>query len=188
MLATLWETFRNGIQVNQRQRIPESETIALNSTGTTLILTVLRGPQAGTRFTFAAPATFTIGRDVMAEMSLPSDPYSEGVGAEAASPSDFVSAATEFRRAFLRAALPCGLSSGERDFAGARTGPHDPRPQDCRCRRQSGASLAEVVAQARAVAASIRTMGVALSPRTVPAASQPGFVLGDQQSINQGVG
>ena len=75
MLATLWETFRNGIQVNQRQRIPESETIALNSTGTTLILTVLRGPQAGTRFTFAAPATFTIGRDVMAEMSLPSDPY-----------------------------------------------------------------------------------------------------------------
>ncbi len=52
---------------------------------------------------------------------------------------------------------------------------------------ETGASLAEVATQARAVAASVRTMGVALSPCTVPAAGRPGFNLSDNE-IELGLG
>jgi dihydroxyacetone kinase len=52
---------------------------------------------------------------------------------------------------------------------------------------ESGASLSEVAAQGRAVAASVRTMGVALSPCTVPAAGKPGFTLGENE-IELGLG
>jgi dihydroxyacetone kinase len=51
----------------------------------------------------------------------------------------------------------------------------------------SGASLAEVAAEARAAAAAVRTMGVALSPCTVPAAGRPGFTLGESE-IELGLG
>ena len=50
-----------------------------------------------------------------------------------------------------------------------------------------GATLAEVVAEARAAAATVRTMGVALSPCTMPAAGRPGFTLGDNE-IELGLG
>src|SRR5262249_36998557 len=46
---------------------------------------------------------------------------------------------------------------------------------------EAGATLAEVAAAARAAARAVRTMGVALSPCTVPAAGRPGFTLGDDE-------
>ena len=46
---------------------------------------------------------------------------------------------------------------------------------------ESGATLAEVAAEARAAARSVKTMGVALSPCTVPAAGKPGFTLGENE-------
>ncbi len=45
----------------------------------------------------------------------------------------------------------------------------------------AGATLAEVVAEARQAAASVATMGVALDACTVPAAGRPGFLLGEQE-------
>jgi dihydroxyacetone kinase len=51
----------------------------------------------------------------------------------------------------------------------------------------TGASLADVAAVARAAAAAVRTMGVALSPCTVPAAGRPGFTLADDE-IELGLG
>jgi dihydroxyacetone kinase len=51
----------------------------------------------------------------------------------------------------------------------------------------SSASLAEVAAEARAAAGAVRTMGVALSACTVPAAGRPGFSLGDDE-IELGLG
>jgi dihydroxyacetone kinase len=51
----------------------------------------------------------------------------------------------------------------------------------------AGASLAEVAAEARAAATAVRTMGVALSPCTVPAAGRPGFTLGENE-IELGLG
>jgi dihydroxyacetone kinase len=50
-----------------------------------------------------------------------------------------------------------------------------------------GAPLAEVAATARAAAAAVLTMGVALAPCTVPAAGRPGFVLGEGE-IELGLG
>ncbi|ODT98704.1 MAG: dihydroxyacetone kinase subunit L [Planctomycetes bacterium SCN 63-9] len=52
---------------------------------------------------------------------------------------------------------------------------------------ESGASLAEVAGEARAVAAAVRTMGVALTPCTVPAAGKPGFSLGEGE-VELGLG
>ena len=52
---------------------------------------------------------------------------------------------------------------------------------------EAGRSLAEVADEARASASSVRTMGVALSPCTVPAAGKPGFVLGEGE-IELGLG
>jgi dihydroxyacetone kinase len=52
---------------------------------------------------------------------------------------------------------------------------------------ETGAPLAEVAAAARAAAAAVRTMGVALSPCTVPAAGRPGFTLGETE-IELGLG
>jgi dihydroxyacetone kinase len=52
---------------------------------------------------------------------------------------------------------------------------------------ERGASLVEVAAEARAAAAAVRTMGVALSPCTVPAAGRPGFTLGENE-IELGLG
>ncbi len=52
---------------------------------------------------------------------------------------------------------------------------------------EAGASLAEVAAEARAAARSVKTMGVALSPCTVPAAGKPGFTLGENE-IELGLG
>lgn len=52
---------------------------------------------------------------------------------------------------------------------------------------ESGAPLAEVAAAARATASAVRTMGVALSSCTVPAAGRPTFVLGDDE-IELGLG
>ncbi len=52
---------------------------------------------------------------------------------------------------------------------------------------EAGATLAEVAAEARATARSVATMGVALSPCTVPAAGKPGFTLGDDE-IELGLG
>jgi dihydroxyacetone kinase len=52
---------------------------------------------------------------------------------------------------------------------------------------ESGASLGQVAGAARAAAAAVRTMGVALSPCTVPAAGRPGFVLGEDE-IELGLG
>lgn len=52
---------------------------------------------------------------------------------------------------------------------------------------EAGASLAEVAAEARAAAASVATMGVALTPCTVPAAGKPGFALADDE-VELGLG
>ena len=52
---------------------------------------------------------------------------------------------------------------------------------------EAGLPLAEVAAEARAAAGAVRTMGVALSPCTVPAAGRPGFTLGDDE-IEIGLG
>jgi dihydroxyacetone kinase len=52
---------------------------------------------------------------------------------------------------------------------------------------QAGKALAEVAAMARATANAVRTMGVALSPCTVPAAGRPNFVLGEEE-IELGLG
>lgn len=52
---------------------------------------------------------------------------------------------------------------------------------------EAGASLAEVAAEARDAAVAVRTMGVALSPCTVPAAGRPGFALGDAE-VELGLG
>ncbi len=52
---------------------------------------------------------------------------------------------------------------------------------------EAGAPLAEVAAEARAAAGAVRTMGVALSPCTVPAAGRPGFVLGEGE-VELGLG
>ena len=46
---------------------------------------------------------------------------------------------------------------------------------------EAGRDLAEVAAEARAAAESVATMGVALSPCTVPAAGTPGFALGPRR-------
>ncbi len=51
----------------------------------------------------------------------------------------------------------------------------------------AGATLAEVAAEARSVAGAVRTMGVALSPCTVPAAGRPGFTLAENE-IELGLG
>jgi dihydroxyacetone kinase len=51
----------------------------------------------------------------------------------------------------------------------------------------TGAPLAEVAAVAGAAAAAVRTMGVALSPCTVPAAGRPSFVLAEDE-IELGLG
>src|SRR5262245_12742117 len=52
---------------------------------------------------------------------------------------------------------------------------------------EAGGALTEVAAEARAAAAAVRTMGVALTPCTVPAAGRPGFELGEGQ-IELGLG
>lgn len=51
----------------------------------------------------------------------------------------------------------------------------------------AGLDLATVKAEAEAAAAALGTMGVALSPCTVPAAGKPGFTLGEQE-IELGLG
>src|SRR5947207_1427452 len=51
----------------------------------------------------------------------------------------------------------------------------------------AGAALADVAAAARAAAAAVRTMGVALTPCTVPAAGRPGFTLGEGE-VELGLG
>jgi dihydroxyacetone kinase len=52
---------------------------------------------------------------------------------------------------------------------------------------EAGATLAEVAASAREAARSVKTMGVALSPCTVPAAGKPGFTLGEDE-VELGLG
>jgi dihydroxyacetone kinase len=52
---------------------------------------------------------------------------------------------------------------------------------------EAGASLADVAAEARAAASEVRTMGVALSACTVPAAGRPGFTLGEDK-VELGLG
>lgn len=52
---------------------------------------------------------------------------------------------------------------------------------------ESGTSLTEVAAVARAVASAVRTMGVALTPCTVPAAGKPSFTLADTE-VELGLG
>jgi dihydroxyacetone kinase len=52
---------------------------------------------------------------------------------------------------------------------------------------EAGASLAEVAAEAKAAAEAVGTMGVALTPCTVPAAGHPSFTLGDDE-IELGLG
>jgi dihydroxyacetone kinase len=52
---------------------------------------------------------------------------------------------------------------------------------------EAGATLTDVAAAARATAAAVRTMGVALTPCTVPAAGKPGFTLGETE-IELGLG
>ena len=52
---------------------------------------------------------------------------------------------------------------------------------------EAGLSLAGVAAEARAAASSVATMGVALTPCTVPAAGKPGFTLADDE-VELGLG
>lgn len=52
---------------------------------------------------------------------------------------------------------------------------------------EEGVELSEVKAVAEKVIANVRTMGVALSPCTVPAAGVPGFEIGDNQ-MEMGIG
>src|SRR5439155_10021218 len=52
---------------------------------------------------------------------------------------------------------------------------------------ETGASLETVAAEARATASAVRTMGVALSACTVPAAGRPGFALAENE-IELGLG
>ena len=52
---------------------------------------------------------------------------------------------------------------------------------------EAGASLAEVAAEARAAATAVATMGVALTPCTVPSVGKPGFALGDDE-VELGLG
>jgi dihydroxyacetone kinase len=52
---------------------------------------------------------------------------------------------------------------------------------------ESGATLPEVAAAARAAAGAVRTMGLALTSCTVPAAGRPGFTLGETE-IELGLG
>jgi dihydroxyacetone kinase len=52
---------------------------------------------------------------------------------------------------------------------------------------EAGATLSEVAAEARTAAAAVRTMGVALSPCTVPAAGKPSFTLSETE-IELGLG
>ena len=53
---------------------------------------------------------------------------------------------------------------------------------------EAGADLLAVAAEARAAAEAVRTMGVALSPCTVPAAGRPGFELaGDEVELGLGI-
>ena len=52
---------------------------------------------------------------------------------------------------------------------------------------EQGADLTEVKAVAEKVIANVRTMGMALSPCTVPAAGKPGFVLADDE-VEIGIG
>lgn len=52
---------------------------------------------------------------------------------------------------------------------------------------EAGASLAQVAAEARAAAAAVRTIGVALTPCIVPAAGKPGFSLAPDE-IELGLG
>src|SRR6516164_5394099 len=52
---------------------------------------------------------------------------------------------------------------------------------------EAGASLTELAAEAREAATAVRTMGVALSPCTVPAAGQPTFSLSEDE-IELGLG
>ena len=52
---------------------------------------------------------------------------------------------------------------------------------------EAGASLEQVAAEARAAAEAVGTMGVALTPCTVPAAGRPSFSLGDDE-IELGLG
>src|SRR5262245_42518780 len=52
---------------------------------------------------------------------------------------------------------------------------------------EAGGALTEVAAEARAAAAAVRAMGVALTPCTVPAAGRPGFELGEGE-IELGLG
>jgi dihydroxyacetone kinase len=52
---------------------------------------------------------------------------------------------------------------------------------------EAGGTLAEVAAAARAAAGAVRTMGVALSPCTVPAAGRPTFTLGEDE-VELGLG
>lgn len=51
----------------------------------------------------------------------------------------------------------------------------------------AGATLADVAAAARSAAAAVRTMGVALTPCTVPAVGRPGFALAENE-IELGLG
>ncbi|MBR1694293.1 MAG: dihydroxyacetone kinase subunit DhaK, partial [Selenomonas sp.] len=52
---------------------------------------------------------------------------------------------------------------------------------------EEGASLAEVKAVAEKVIANVRTMGMAMSPCTIPAAGKPGFELGEDE-VEIGIG
>ena len=52
---------------------------------------------------------------------------------------------------------------------------------------EAGLSLAEVAAEARVAASSVSTMGVALTPCTVPAAGKPGFTLAEDE-VELGLG
>ncbi len=52
---------------------------------------------------------------------------------------------------------------------------------------EEGASLAEVKAVAEKVIANVRTMGMAMSPCTIPAAGKPGFELGENE-VEIGIG
>lgn len=52
---------------------------------------------------------------------------------------------------------------------------------------EAGATLAEIAAEARDAASAVKTMGVALTPCTVPAAGRPGFSLGEDE-VELGLG